>query len=129
MIIKIFAFFLCATYILAQPTFITAETNDSLLEVSIESSRAEYIKGELIDVFIKIKNISSDTLKISPLTQYLYSYESDSTIQKFTSTHSHYSGNSITPFDEFLNMIDPLKWIFYKDLEWALPSFPWYYWT
>lgn len=102
--------------------------SENKLEVKIESEKKDFVKGKFINVLVKVKNISTDTIKLSFPEQHLYSYEESKTIN-YSPSSTDLPFIAIPPFQEYIYSIDPLMFINYKKEDRGLlPGLPWYYW-
>jgi hypothetical protein len=98
------------------------------LQINIESDKSDYIKGQLIDILVRIKNNTNDTIKLYPAEQHLYSYEESKTIKSSRNT-VEYISLRIPPHQEYVYLVNPLKFINHKNEDKGLlPGLPWYYW-
>jgi hypothetical protein len=102
--------------------------SENKLDVKIESDKKDFVKGKFINVLVKVKNISADTIKLSFPEQHLYSYEESKTINYYPSS-TDLPFIAIPPFQEYIYSIDPLMFINHKKEDRGLlPGLPWYYW-
>lgn len=86
---------------------VKCNSDSTSLEVTLSCDKTEFIQGESIDVLIKIKNNTNDTISISP-KHYLYDYNSDSTFSN--------GGRGIIiipPFENYYYMLDPSDWLLF----------------
>lgn len=98
------------------------------LQINIESDKSEYIKGQLIDILVRIKNNTNETVKLYPAEHHLYSYEESKTINSTRNT-VEYTYLTIPPHQEYVYLVNPLKFINHKNEDKGLlPGLPWYYW-
>ncbi len=103
-----------------------AHLNNDIFEVNIESSKNDYVKGELVDVLVRVKNNSTDTIKLGAADHHLYSYEESRTIDNKNSNYK-YSYVLIPPHQDYVYLVNPLNFIAHNK-ESIFPGFPWYYW-
>jgi hypothetical protein len=100
-------------------------SNDAL-RINITTPKTDFIKGELIDVLVDVKNNTSDTLEIINLKHYLHPIGTSESINgQFRDDRSI----KISPNENYKLILNPLALINYKDDDkTVLPSLPWYYW-
>lgn len=101
-------------------------TQDLEIEISCENN--SFVQGQLIDVLVRIKNNTGDTVKLYLANHHLYSHEDSKTINSLRNTVDYLS-LIIFPHNEYIYLVDPLQFINYKkEDKGLLPGLPWYYW-
>jgi hypothetical protein len=77
------------------------------LEVNLSCDKTEFIQGESIDVLVKIRNTTKDTISITP-KHHLNYYHTDSTF-----SNGERGAIIIPPSENYYYMIDPSDWLFF----------------
>ena len=110
-----------------QNNFSKTLSNQSV-NINIEPLKNTIIKGEFWDVLVTIRNNSNDTITIPSVNQHLIVEQESSTINYY---HPQ-SGDGYTvipPKEEYIFILDPIKFINYKKEDKKLvPGLPWFYW-
>lgn len=107
------------------------DLSDSLLEnkltINISTEKQNYIKGELIDAFVLIKNNSGDSIKFNYSKFYLITDKSETLSQP---SFNDGSVAVIAPYGEIKILMSPLETIAFKDDDTRGDAdYPWYYWS
>lgn len=87
------------------------ELND--LKIQVSCNKEEFIQGESVDIFAKIKNNTSDTLIIS-LKHYIKNLDSDSTFSNGSNKYIH-----LPPFGNYYFMLDPIDYIVFGGIDFS----------
>ncbi len=100
---------------------------DNKLNIVLSTTKKDYIKGELIDAFVIIKNNSGDTIKFNYSKFYLITDKSDTVSQEAIKDGSV---AVIAPYSELKILMSPLESIAFKDDDnRESADYPWYYWS
>lgn len=95
------------------------------LNVELVCKKKDFIQGELIDVLVKIKNLTNKNISLKIPKHYLIDKEKDTVINGINSTS--YGGYQLPPFGDYYLTLDPLSYIGYNEKD-VFPGYPWYYW-
>ncbi len=92
------------------------------MEIELQCYKNEIIQGELLDVLVKIKNNTNDTIITGAPKHFLHAIDRDTSIVIEPSN----AYIEIPPYGIYSYFIDPLEYIGYN--EESNPCYPWYYW-
>lgn len=100
---------------------------ENKLTINISTEKQNYIKGELIDAYVLIKNNTGDSIKFNYSKFYLITDKSETLSQP-----AFHDGSVavIAPFGEIKLLMSPLETIAFKDDDnRGDADYPWYYWS
>ena len=84
-----------------------------VLDIEISCDKIEFIQGESINILVKIKNNSSDTLRISKHKYYFFDFDKDSTFSNYYDRGIV----DISPFGTYYYMVEPLSYLFFRGID------------
>jgi hypothetical protein len=84
-----------------------------VLDIEISCDKIEFIQGESINILVKIKNNSSDTLRISKHKYYIFDFDKDSTFSNYYDRGIV----DISPFGTYYYMVEPLSYLFFRGID------------
>jgi hypothetical protein len=82
-------------------------------EIQLSCNKEEFIQGESVDIFAKIKNNTSDILIIE-LKHYIKNLDSDSTFSNRSNKYVH-----LPPFGNYYFMLDPIDYIVFGSIDFS----------
>lgn len=86
---------------------------DGKIDIKLSSQKKEYLKGELIDVFVELKNTTADTIQINNFWSILDSKQFSNPILQEQNSQNKFI---LTPYAEYKYIVDPLSLIKYSQL-------------
>jgi len=105
-------------------SIINPELLNDDIEISIKPLQEQYIKGKMINILVKIRNNSSDIVRLPKPKQYLYSYKNLETKQ---SPEEYLLVRTIPSHQDYVYLLSPVHSINSKK-EGQVAGLPWFYW-